>query len=80
MDDLLLSDRAEIVDLAVADATALDTRTWALEPLFTEDAIWEYPGKIESHHGPAAVTAMMRTNLLPLDATQHRRLRRAPRR
>jgi hypothetical protein len=64
-------DRTEIVEVAVAYTTALDTRTWALEPLFTEDLVWKYPGKIEPLHGPAVVVAMMRTNLLPLDATQH---------
>jgi hypothetical protein len=31
----LLADQAAIIDVAVAYPTALDTRTWVLEPLFT---------------------------------------------
>ncbi len=71
METSLLADRTAIIDVAVAYSVALDTRTWALQPLFTADAVWEYPGRIDPIHGPAAVIEMMRSNLSALDGTQH---------
>ncbi|GAA3089045.1 nuclear transport factor 2 family protein [Streptosporangium carneum] len=71
-----LADRAAVLDLVNAYATALDTRDWeALGGLFTEDARWEYGGSNGSggyaRSGPEAIVALMRASLEPLDATQH---------
>lgn len=69
---LELSDRAAIVDLAVGYARALDAKDWdALGELFTDDVRWEYPGRVAPVEGPEAIIAMMKSSLLPLDATQH---------
>ncbi|WP_406286982.1 nuclear transport factor 2 family protein [Streptomyces sp. NBC_00209] len=67
-----LTDRAAIVAVATAYATALDTRDWAaLGALFTDDACWEYSGSGERHRGPAAIVARISAGLERIDATQH---------
>lgn len=67
-----LADRLAIVDTAVAYATALDTRDWALfESLFTPDAVWEYPAGGEQHIGPGRIADRIRPTITQLDGTQH---------
>jgi len=67
-----LTDRAAIMDVVIAYATALDTRDWeALAALFTDDARWEYRASGEQVHGPQAIAARMKPALEHLDATQH---------
>jgi ketosteroid isomerase-like protein len=67
-----LADRAAILDVVIAYATALDTRDWeALAGLFTEDARWEYRASGEQVHGAQAIAARIRPALEHLDATQH---------
>ncbi|TXS37769.1 nuclear transport factor 2 family protein [Streptomyces sp. OR43] len=67
-----LTDRAAIVDVVVAYATALDSRDWAtLGALFTGDACWEYSNSAERLCGPDAIVARIRTSLERLDATHH---------
>jgi ketosteroid isomerase-like protein len=66
------SDRAGIIDAAVAYATAVDTRDWALfASLFTPDAVWEYPAGHERRTGPDDIVARVRPSIEGLDATQH---------
>lgn len=66
-----LTDRAAIVDVAVAYATALDTKDWAaLGPLFTPDATWAY-GSAEQLTGSDAIVARLAQTLQPLHITQH---------
>jgi 3-phenylpropionate/cinnamic acid dioxygenase small subunit len=67
-----LGDRAAILDVVIAYATALDTRDWeALAGLFTGDSRWEYRASGEQVHGPEAIVARIRPALEHLDATQH---------
>jgi 3-phenylpropionate/cinnamic acid dioxygenase small subunit len=67
-----LTDRAAIVDAAIAYATALDTRDWGrLGELFTDDACWEYSGSGERLTGPDAIVARISTSLARFDATHH---------
>jgi ketosteroid isomerase-like protein len=65
-------DRAAIIDLAVAYATALDTRDWKmLGTLFTEDASWAYNGSGERLLGREAILARLSANIERYDATHH---------
>jgi len=65
-------DRAAIADVAIAYATALDTRDWEeLASLFTSDACWEYSGSGEQVYGRDAVVARISASVQRLDATQH---------
>jgi ketosteroid isomerase-like protein len=67
-----LTDRAAILDVVIAYATALDGRDWeALAGLFTEDARWEYRASGEQVRGSQAIAARIRPALEHLDATQH---------
>jgi len=67
-----LIDRAAVLDVVVAYATALDTRDWAgLESLFTDDAEVDYGPSVGAAHGPQAIAAVLRRTLEHLDATQH---------
>ncbi|WP_214323915.1 nuclear transport factor 2 family protein [Nonomuraea sediminis] len=72
MDLAELADRAAIMDVAVAYATALDTRDWRLlAEQFTPDATWAYPGMIEQVRGPEPIAAALGAALGGLEATQH---------
>lgn len=67
-----LTDRAAIIDLAVAYAAAVDNRDWdRLATLFADDAHWEYPAGRQRHEGPAAIVAYIGSAIENLDATQH---------
>jgi 3-phenylpropionate/cinnamic acid dioxygenase small subunit len=67
-----LADRAEIIDVVIAYATALDTRNWAaLGALFTDDACWEYSASGERLRGPGAIVARISASLARFDATHH---------
>src|SRR3954449_5736629 len=66
-----LSDREQIVDLAVRYATALDSRDWdLLRTCFTPDAVAEYVG-IGDCNGYDAIESLCKSALTPLDRTQH---------
>ncbi|MFI6600961.1 nuclear transport factor 2 family protein [Nonomuraea sp. NPDC050536] len=72
MDLAELTDRAAIMDVVVAYATALDTRDWKLlAEQFTPDATWAYPGMIEQVRGPEQIAAALGAGLRGLEATQH---------
>jgi len=65
-------DRAAIVDVVVAYATALDTRDWKLlGGLFTEDASWAYSGSGEQVRGRDAIVARLGAGGDRYDATHH---------
>jgi ketosteroid isomerase-like protein len=67
-----LTDRAAIVDTAVAYATAVDTRDWqTLRALFADDACWEYSATGERIFGPDAIVARISASVGRFDATQH---------
>jgi len=69
---LELADRAAIVDVAVAYATAVDGRDWErLGSLFTGDACWEYAGSGERLCGPDAIVARISASVRRFDATHH---------
>jgi ketosteroid isomerase-like protein len=74
-DDLVirgLADRAEILEVVVAYATALDGKDWrALGSLFAAEAIWEYEAGGEQVIGPEAIAARIAGTLERLRATQH---------
>jgi len=74
-DDLLirdLMDRAEILDVVIAYATALDAKDWtALGSLFTPEAVWAYEAGGEQVIGPAAIAARIAGTVERLQATQH---------
>lgn len=66
-----LRDRAEIVELLGRYANALDDRDWKrLALCFTQDAVGDYGG-IGHYEGFAAIEALCRATLEPLDASQH---------
>lgn len=66
-----LRDRAEIAELLGRYANALDDRDWKrLASCFTENANGDYGG-IGSYEGFAAIEALCRRTLEPLDASQH---------
>jgi 3-phenylpropionate/cinnamic acid dioxygenase small subunit len=66
-----LLDRAEIIDVCVRYATALDSRQWELlATCFEPDARVEFEG-FEPVAGIEALVATCRAVLEPLDATQH---------
>ena len=66
------TDRAAIVDVAVAYATALDTKDWkALGGVFTEDASWAYSGSGERLRGRDAIVDRLGAGIDRYDATQH---------
>jgi 3-phenylpropionate/cinnamic acid dioxygenase small subunit len=66
-----LVDRAEIIDLCVRYATALDGRQWdLLASCFEPEAAVDYEG-MEPIVGVEALVALCRGVLEPLDATQH---------
>lgn len=65
-----LADRAAIVDVATAYATAVDARDWErLGALFTDDACWEYSASGERLVGSDAIVA--RFSSRRYDATHH---------
>ncbi|SEO21586.1 nuclear transport factor 2 family protein [Actinacidiphila rubida] len=65
-------DRAAIVDVAVAYATALDTRDWTLlGSVFAEDASWAYSGSGEQVRGRDAILARLSAGMGHYDATHH---------
>lgn len=66
-------DRAAIVDVVVAYATALDTRDWKmLGTLFTEDASWAYSGGSgERLVGRDAILARISASIERYDVTHH---------
>jgi ketosteroid isomerase-like protein len=67
-----LADRAAIVDIVIAYATAVDTRDWGrLGALFTDDACWEYAGSGERVRGPDAIVARISAAVERCDATHH---------
>lgn len=67
-----LSDTAEIIDVAVAYATAVDTRDWdLLGSLFAADAVWEYVAGGETQSGRDGIVARIRPSIERLDGTQH---------
>jgi ketosteroid isomerase-like protein len=69
---LELADRAAIVDVVVAYATAVDIRDWErLGSLFTGDACWEYTGSGELLRGPDAIVARISASVQRFDATHH---------
>jgi ketosteroid isomerase-like protein len=74
-DELLirdLADRAEILDVVIAYATALDGKDWtALGSLFVPEAIWEYEAGGEQVIGPDAIAGRIADTLERLRATQH---------
>jgi 3-phenylpropionate/cinnamic acid dioxygenase small subunit len=66
-----LVDKAEIIDLCMRYATALDGRQWdLLASCFESDATVDYEG-LEPIAGVDALVAVCRGVLEPLDATQH---------
>ena len=66
-----LLDRAEIIDVCVRYATALDSRQWdLLATCFEPDASVEYAG-FDPLTGVEGVVATCRAALEPLDASQH---------
>jgi 3-phenylpropionate/cinnamic acid dioxygenase small subunit len=66
-----LADRAEIVDVGVRYARALDQRDWdLLRSCFVPDATFDYDG-IDPFHGIDALIAVCRGALDALDASQH---------
>ena len=65
-------DRAAIVDVVVAYATALDTKDWKmLGEVFTEDASWEYSGSDEPLRGRDAIVARLGAGVERYDAPRH---------
>ncbi|MBY8881177.1 nuclear transport factor 2 family protein [Actinacidiphila acidipaludis] len=65
-------DRAAIVDVAVAYATALDTRDWKLlGRVFSEDASWAYSGSGEQLRGREAIVDRLSSGGERYDATHH---------
>lgn len=65
-------DRAEVHDLLVRYATAIDTSDWDLfRTVFTDDCHLDY-GTIGVWHGPDEVTEYMRTTHATMGATLHR--------
>jgi ketosteroid isomerase-like protein len=67
-----LADRAAIVDVVIAYATAVDARDWErLGSLFTDDACWEYLGSGERLRGPGAIVARISASVGRFDATHH---------
>ncbi len=67
-----LTDRAAVLDVVAAYATALDTRDWvSLRELFTDDAVCALGGSVGSPVGPDAIVEAISSILVPLDATQH---------
>jgi 3-phenylpropionate/cinnamic acid dioxygenase small subunit len=66
-----LRDRAEIIDVCVRYARALDQRDWdLLQTCFEPDATFDYDG-MEPFRGTEALVAVCRGALDPLDASQH---------
>ena len=67
----MLEDRAEIAELLARYANALDDRDWnRLACCFTEDATGDY-GAVGRCEGFAAIEALCRKALEPLDSSQH---------
>jgi len=67
-----LSDRAEIQDLLVAEASAMDLREWARwEACFTPDAEIDYSGNDGAAGRPAMVGAWLAEVLGRFHSTQH---------
>jgi SnoaL-like domain len=65
------TDRAEIANLLIRYATALDTRNWQLfDSCFTEDAIADYGTLAGRHHGVEAIREAVAI-LAGFDRTQH---------
>ncbi len=66
-----LRDQLEIRELLARYANALDDRDWKrLASCFTPDATGDY-GNVGSYEGFAAIEALCRNTLEPLDASQH---------
>lgn len=66
-----MTDREQIVDLAVRYCTAMDTRDWSLlDRCFVSDAVVHYAG-FEELQGLPALVGFLDGVLGPLDATQH---------
>lgn len=66
-----LSDREQVIEVAVRYCTAMDTRDWPLlRRCFVEDAVVSYQGFGELR-GLASLTEFLDGILSPLDATQH---------
>jgi hypothetical protein len=71
-DDFRATDRAEIADLTVAYAYAVDERDWsAFEDLFTSDAAIDYTSSGGIAGAPAAVVAWMPEALSLFTWTMH---------
>jgi hypothetical protein len=66
------TDRAEVQDLLVRYATALDSRDWALlTACFTGDGVTDYGDFGGVNEGPEAIVELCRSALGGLDASQH---------
>ena len=66
-----LRDRLEIAEILARYASAIDERDWdRLATCFTADAVGDYAGA-PPREGYAAIEALCRRTLAPLDASQH---------
>lgn len=66
-----MTDREQIIDLAVRYCTAMDTRDWGLlDGCFLSDAVVRYAG-FDELRGLPALVEFLDGVLGPLDATQH---------